>query len=93
MSKISKQLLLVCLLSLTVLSVQLIQHSPLHDHSLDVMDCAVCQLDFNENGALVQNVNFTFEASTSVYIVFENLFIASSVYHPYQGRSPPVSLS
>ncbi len=93
MVKLSKQIFLVWLLSLTLVSVQLIQFSPIHDHGTDVTNCALCHFDFNEFIASDKNINFSFEKNPPSRIDLKNLLLTPSLYYPYQERSPPTSLS
>ena len=93
MIKLSKQKLLVLFLAFTLLGVQLVQNSPLHDHIQHQVDCVLCHFDSYDQGIVTQTFTNPFEAKLIHFnVIAEQVYFASH-YPSYQGRSPPHSYS
>jgi len=90
MTSISRQVLLVWLLALSLLGVQLVQQSGLHDHSQDVVDCALCHFDSFDHQLpnIVERPFHETGISEPVFVHHSAYF--SPQYSPYLGRSPPL---
>jgi hypothetical protein len=89
MINLSRQLLLVWLLAVSLLSVQLIQQSGLHDHSEHFVDCALCHFDSFDHqlpGIVKSSLQ---EAGAPEQIFIRQSAYLSLQYSPYLGRSPP----
>jgi hypothetical protein len=89
MIKLSKQKLLVWFLAFTLLGVQAVQNSPIHDHIEHQIDCVLCHFDSHDQGIVTQTSTKPFEAKLIYFSVFAEQGYFSSHYPSYQGRSPP----
>lgn len=93
MIKLSQQKLLVWFLAFTLLGVQAVQNSPIHDHVQHQVDCALCHFDSHDQAIVAQTFVKPFEAKIIYFIEFAEQGYFSSLYPSYQGRSPPHSYS
>ena len=84
-----RRFLLIALMAFTLVGVQLVQASPLHDHTQEAIDCALCHLQLSDD-ALVQH-QLTLPSSAAAAQVGPALrqFYAVTSPSPYQGRAPP----
>tara|TARA_R100001163_G_C5060226_1_gene197002 strand:+ start:1662 stop:1943 length:282 start_codon:yes stop_codon:yes gene_type:complete len=89
MLRFSSKLLVVWLLSLSLLGVQLVQHSALHDHTQHVVDCALCHFDNHGHALPLANIAPDFGKTDTEKVSYQQSFTLSLQYNPYQGRSPP----
>lgn len=89
MFKISKQYCLIALMALTLLGIQAVQESPLHDHSQHEVDCAVCHFSMSDDSVVSSSKHFVFTATRSVYHATVKQFNASHTYSLYESRAPP----
>jgi hypothetical protein len=89
MINLSRQFLLVWLLALSLLGVQLVQHSGLHDHSQHVVDCALCHFDSFDHQLSGIVESFLPEAGAPEQIFIPAPAYLSPQYSLYLGRSPP----
>lgn len=89
MMKLSRKLLLVWVMALSLLGVQLIQHSALHDHSQHVVDCALCHFDSHDHVLPVLSEINLAEPGIAEQIHTPQTHYLSKNHTPYQGRSPP----
>ncbi len=93
MIKFSRQLLTVWLLAITLLGVQVVQHSAIHDHAQNIVDCGLCHIDGHDEGLTAPLTDLSFGEQITVYQKTITLLYLTPFYHPYQGRSPPLLLS
>ncbi len=93
MIKLSKQTFLVWFLAFTLLGVQAVQSSPIHDHIQHQVDCVLCHFDSHDQGLVVQVFEKPFDLNIVLFSVFSQQDYFSSYYHSYQGRSPPTTYS
>ena len=89
MIKLSKQKLLVWFLAFTLLGIQVVQSSPIHDHIQHQVDCVLCHFDTHDQASLAQaDVSF-FQRQGILLTRYVKLDYYSFHYPSYQGRSPP----
>jgi len=79
----------ISLITLALVGVQVIQASPLHDHSDHVVDCGLCHFSFSEI-AVDDSPASTLTNIPRHYAVPDAVRVASEpVRLAYQGRAPP----
>lgn len=84
-----KKSLAVLLVTLTLISIQLVQASPLHDHLDHVSGCVLCHADSNED-ALTPSDNQLATFEPAGILVFPlQLSLASQKTSSFQSRAPP----
>jgi hypothetical protein len=83
--------LLIALMAFTLLGVQLVQASPLHDHTLHSVDCALCHLQFSDDSLAQPTLSVAFIAHNIPYAQYLREYHSFSNPSPYQGRAPPFS--
>ncbi len=88
-----RHFLLIALIAFTLVGVQLVQFSPLHDHPRDTFDCALCHLQFGDNALIQHHLTVQFSSTAAQVAVPVPKFHVTSTPSPYQGRAPPLSLS
>jgi hypothetical protein len=81
--------LLIALMAFTLVGVQLMQASPVHDHVQHSVDCALCHLHFGDDTLVRHTLTVPFRAATAPVAIALSPFYASSSPSPYQGRAPP----
>jgi hypothetical protein len=86
-----RQWLLVALMAITLVGVQVVQASPLHDHTQHSVDCALCHLQLNSDGVAELTLTFDYLAPAVRYAQLLREFYSFSNPSPYQGRAPPCS--
>lgn len=69
--------------------VQLLQHSPLHDHAQHAVNCALCHLQLSDDALLHSTVSVAFIAHNILYAQYLREFHSSQNPSPYHGRAPP----
>jgi hypothetical protein len=85
---------LIALMAFMLLGVQLLQHSPLHDHAREIVDCALCHLQsLGDDTEHEQSFTLAVLAVTAIIAIEDIAAPISSVPSPYQGRAPPRLLS
>ncbi|MBT6042362.1 MAG: hypothetical protein HOH14_02580 [Gammaproteobacteria bacterium] len=84
-----QQIFTICLITLSLLGVQVIQASPLHDHGDHVVDCALCHFDNTEDALLTTAQPQPRFDSNAIYSVADNNFIVLLPHHSFQSRAPP----
>jgi hypothetical protein len=84
-----RQLLLISLMAFALVGVQLVQASPLHDHTGHTVDCALCHLQFTDVALEQYQPSFAWFASTVRFHQQTAAFLSSRNPSPYQGRAPP----
>jgi len=95
MLKSCKKILLLSLLAFTLLGVQAIQNSPLHDHAhhMHVLDCGLCHFSLTDYGSIDAGSQLDIEQAATAYATALRTFYSFRSYSPYQGRSPPAFFS
>ncbi len=84
-----RKILLIALMAFTLVGVQLVQSSPLHDHTQHTVDCALCHLQLSDDTLVRHQFMVPFKAaSTPVSTTLPQFYLSSSP-SPYQGRAPP----
>ena len=82
------------LLVLTLLGVQVIQHSPLHDHNdHDVVDCGLCHFDSASKVTLEKSPLPELEQTGFLYQEETQHFALSKYFSFSQARAPPAIFS
>jgi len=85
---------LIALMAFMLLGVQLLQHSPLHDHAREIVDCALCHVQaLGDDTEHEQSFTLPTVAVTAVLAVKSLAAPISTLPSPYQGRAPPRLLS
>jgi hypothetical protein len=84
-----RQILLIALMALMLVGVQLVQSSPLHDHSQHTVDCALCHLQLSDDTLVRHQFMVPISITTAPIAVVLPIFYVSSSPSPYQGRAPP----
>ena len=86
---LTRQLLTVLLLILTLLGVQVVQASPLHDHSTHVIDCGLCH--FSASECAIDDIPvITVSVTQSHFSIRKTVDVAlDTTGLSYQGRAPP----
>ena len=83
------RLLLISLMAFTLIGVQLVQASPLHQHTQHSVDCALCHLQFSDDAEIQYQNVITRLAAITLKIVPASTFYSFISPSPYQGRAPP----
>ena len=88
------RLRLIALMAFMLLGVQLLQHSPLHDHVREVVDCALCHLQtLGDDTEYEQGFNLPMVAATTFVVADSVAAPGLSLSSPYQGRAPPARIA
>jgi hypothetical protein len=93
MIKLSKQKLLVWFLAFTLLGIQVVQSSPIHNHIQHQVGCVLCHFDSHDQGLVVQVFEKPFDVNIVLFNVFSEPDYFSFHYLSYQSRSPPTTYS
>lgn len=88
-----RQYLLIALMAVTLVGVQLLQASPLHEHTQHSVDCALCHLQLSDDALLHQQLLLPIRAAGVPVAAPAREVHSSSAPSPYQGRAPPRSVS
>jgi hypothetical protein len=88
-----RQILLIALMAFTLAGVQLIQSSPLHDHTQHTVDCALCHLQLGDDTLVRHQLMVPFVAVAAPAATALPVFYFVSSPSPYQGRAPPTRFS
>jgi len=86
-----QQIFTICLLTLSLLGVQVIQASPLHDHGDHVVGCALCHFDNTETALPTTAQPQPRFDNKAIYAVADSHFIVFLPYQSFQSRAPPVA--
>lgn len=87
-----KKYLLVTLAVFMLAGIQIVQASPLHDHTRDSVDCALCHLQLGDEALLRPTLGVAFIAHNVPYAQYLREFYSSTNPSPYHGRAPPFPL-
>lgn len=87
-----RKYLLVALAVFMLAGVQIVQSSPLHDHTRHSVDCALCHLQLGDDALLQPTLSVAFIAHNVPYAQYLRKFYSFSNPSPYQGRAPPSSI-
>jgi hypothetical protein len=86
------RLLLISLLAFTLIGVQVLQASPVHQHTQHSVDCALCHLQLSDDAEVHhQNVIVRLLQTTFKPVQPATYFTPLSP-SPYHGRAPPFYL-
>ena len=86
-----RRLLLIAVMAFTLAGVQLVKHSPLHDHAQHTVECALCHLQLSDDAFLRPALSVAFIARSVPYAQYLREFYSFSSPSPYHGRAPPLS--
>ncbi len=80
----------ISLITLALIGVQVIQASPLHDHSNHVVDCGLCH--FSSTEIAIEDSPVVTPSTTPRYFSVPRTIniTAKSIRLSYQGRAPPL---
>ena len=79
----------LCLLTLTLVGVQALQASPLHDHATHVVDCGLCHFNATES-AVEESPTTGFTLDAASYVLNQAVTATYPKTHsPFLGRAPP----
>jgi hypothetical protein len=84
-----RPLLLIGLMAGLLLGVQLLQASPLHQHTQHAVECTLCHLQAGDTALLQQAPALPFVAGTAPSGTLLVAFAISTTTSPYQSRAPP----
>jgi hypothetical protein len=81
----------ISLITLALIGVQVIQASPLHDHSDHVVDCGLChfsstEITFDDSPVITPSIN-----PRNIAVPRTETVVSESARLSYQGRAPPLS--
>lgn len=81
---------LLAAMAVVLLGVQVLQFSPLHNHTLAVDDCALCHLQpLGDDSEHEQALPETQLLAITVALVDHSSTPQARSHTPYQGRAPP----
>ena len=83
--------LLIAFVAFTLLGAQLVQNSPLHDHTQHSVDCALCHLQLGDEARVQPALSVAFIAHSVPYAQYLREFYSFASPSPYNGRAPPSS--
>jgi hypothetical protein len=86
-----RQLLIICLMVLTLFGVQLAKDSPLHGHEQHSLDCELCHLQSCDDVLIQLCLALVFGAKRSSRKFVYSRFYSSTRHSPYYSRAPPSS--
>ena len=85
---------LIALMAFMLFAVQLLQHSPLHDHAHEIVDCAMCHLQtLGDDTEHEQSFSLPVVAVATPVVTESIATLPNSIPSPYQGRAPPPNLA
>jgi hypothetical protein len=84
------QVMLISLMAFTLIGVQALQASPLHQHAQHSVDCALCHLQLSDDAEIHYQYVITRLAQTAVKALPASIFYTFLSPSPYQGRAPPL---
>jgi len=87
-----RKYLLVALAVFMLAGAQLVQSSPLHDHTRHSVDCGLCHLQLGDDVLLQPSPGVAFIAHSPPHAQYLREFVSFSSPSPYQGRAPPSPL-
>ena len=87
-----RQFLLIALMAFTLVGVQLVQSSPLHNHAQHTVDCALCHLQLGDDTLVRHSFAAPSRIDSGPPALAPATFYVSSYPAPYQGRAPPFAL-
>lgn len=84
------RLLLISLMALSLIGIQALQASPLHQHAQHSVDCALCHLQLSDDAEIQYQYVITRLARIALKVLPANTFYSFINPSPYQGRAPPL---
>jgi len=84
------RLLLISLMAFTLIGVQALQASPLHQHAQHSVDCALCHLQLSDDAEIQYQNVITRLIQTTFKTRPPGTFYTFLSPSPYQGRAPPL---
>lgn len=83
---------LIVLMLFVLAGVQVVQASPLHDHTRHSVDCGLCHVPLADAQTTQHGVVPDFETAAAALPVLAVSFHSTHNPSPYQGRAPPLLL-
>jgi hypothetical protein len=83
---------LIALMLFVLAGVQVIQASPLHDHTQHSVDCGLCHVPVADAPPTHHGIVPEFETLSAALPALASAFFSSRNPSPYQGRAPPALL-
>lgn len=84
------RLLLISLMAFSLVGVQALQASPLHQHAQHSVDCALCHLQLSDDAEIQYHSIITRLAKVLLKTSPPSTFYSFISPSPYQGRAPPL---
>lgn len=84
------RLLLISLMAFSLVGVQVLQASPLHQHAQHSVDCALCHLQLSDDAEIHYQSVVTRLAKIVLKTSLPGTFYSFISPSPYQGRAPPL---
>ena len=84
-----QKLLLISLTVIMLAGVQIVQASPLHDHSVHTFDCGLCHLQLGDDALFENDHSVAFIAAAIPYTLQLGVDYPLRQSSPYQSRAPP----
>jgi hypothetical protein len=84
------RLLLISLMAFSLIGIQVLQVSPLHQHAEHSVDCALCHLQLSDDAEIQHQHVITRIARAVIKTATASPFYSSLSPSPYQGRAPPL---
>ena len=84
-----RRCLLLWLMTLSLLGVQLVQGSVLHQHTQHSVDCALCHFQLSDDSEFSSPCPLPTISQGSPCLVAVLLVLPTANPSPYQGRAPP----
>jgi len=84
------RLLLISLMAFSLIGVQALQASPLHQHAQHSVDCALCHLQLSDDAEVQYQSVITRLATVILKTISAGTFYSFINPSPYQGRAPPL---
>jgi len=88
-----RQLLTILMLTMTLVGVQVVKASPLHDHLSHVAGCILCHGDANEPALTDSVAPYTAIKFAPSFITFGNQPLISRINVSFHSRAPPLFLT
>jgi hypothetical protein len=84
------RLLLISLMAFTLVGIQVIQASPLHQHAEHSVDCGLCHLQLSDDAEIHHQHVITRIQRALLKAISASPFYSFVNPSPYQGRAPPL---
>ena len=85
-----RQLLTILMLTLTLVGVQVVKASPLHDHLSHVAGCVFCHGDANEAGLISPTSTLNTNKFKQAFIPYPSQPLVSHTDFSFHSRAPPL---